>query len=310
MSVVYKELLESCKICPRKCNVNRLQNNLGWCKAGAGFYISSICIHKGEEPVISGKYGICNVFFAHCNIQCVYCQNYQISNNNISISKFELSFKDVIFHIINILNKGINILGFVSPSHFVPQMLLIIDELKRQGYNPTIVYNSNGYDNVETLKLLENIVDIYLPDFKYFENDLAAKYSAATDYSEIAQKAIKEMYRQKGSTLIINEEGYAERGLIIRHLVLPGYVANSKKVLKYISEEISTTVRISLMSQFYPTEASKHIQQLNRYLTRDEYDEVILEMEKLGMYNGYIQELESSNNYKPDFDKNNPFEEI
>ncbi len=304
----FNELTKSCNNCPRKCNAERINGEFGWCKSGTGLYISSICIHKGEEPVISGKYGICNVFFAHCNLQCIYCQNYQISDNKRPISDYEMTFQDVIFHIINILKSGINILGFVSPSHFVPQMLLIIDELKRKGYNPTIVYNSNGYDNVETLKFLENIVDVYLPDFKYIENELAEKYSQANNYSEIAQKAIKEMYRQKGSTLIVNDEGYAESGLIIRHLILPNYIENSKKVLKYIAEEISTSVNISLMSQFYPTKNCADIQQLNRHLTKIEYLEVVDEMEKLGLYNGYIQELESNLNYKPNFEKEHPFE--
>lgn len=303
-----EEFLRDCSVCPRKCHINRTKGDLGWCKSGAGFYISSICIHRGEEPVISGNKGICNVFFAHCNLQCVYCQNNQISNNFIPISDFEIAFENVILQITKILDTGINILGFVSPSHFVPQMLEITNELNIRNYKPTIVYNSNGYDDVEMLKKLENSVDVYLPDFKYIDSKISKKYSLAENYPEIAKSAIKEMYRQKGSTVIVNDNGYAESGLIIRHLVLPDNVENSKKIMEFIAEEISVKVHISLMSQYYPTENCQKYNNLNRTLYVEEYQQVVSEMQNLGLYNGYIQELESSSNYKPDFNKKHPFE--
>jgi len=300
--------LENCNLCPRKCGINRKTVETGWCKTGSGYYISSICIHKGEEPPISGNKGICNVFFAHCNLQCVYCQNFQISDNKISISKFEMNFEEVIFQIIEIMKKGINIIGFVSASHVVPQMIAIIEEINKRGYKPTIVYNSNGYDSVETLKKLENIVNVYLPDFKYFESDLSEKYSLAKNYPEIAQKAIKEMYRQKGSSLHIDDEGYAESGLIIRHLILPNQVENSFKVLNFIAEEISTSVHISLMSQYYPTHNFVKYEKLKRKILKSEYQAVLDEMERLGFYKGFNQELDSTENYRPDFENNHPFE--
>lgn len=304
----FDSYLEKCNLCPRNCDVNRKKGEKGWCKTGSGFYISSICIHKGEEPPISGSKGICNVFFAHCNLQCVYCQNFQISDNKISDSKFEMNFEEVIFQITQILNKGISILGFVSASHVVPQMIAIISELNKKGYKPTIVYNSNGYDSVETLKKLENVIDVYLPDFKYFENDLSEKYSFAKDYPEIAQKAVKEMYRQKGSSLHIDDEGYAESGLIIRHLIIPNHVENSLKVLNFIAEEISTSVYISLMSQYYPIAQCSKFEELTRKINENEYQTVVTEMERLGFYKGFNQELESTDTYRPDFENEHPFE--
>lgn len=308
MNAKYLEMLKNCSLCPHECNVNRIESNSGWCKTDAGIYISSICIHRGEEPVISGDKGICNVFFAHCNLQCVYCQNYQISNNKLSLNIFKISLDETVRQITNILSQGINILGFVSPSHFVPQMLGIIESVKQQGYNPTIVYNSNGYDKVDTLKMLENIVDVYLPDFKYFDNEIAKKYSGIKNYAEIAKSALKEMYRQKGSTLIINENGYAESGILIRHLVLPNNVENSINVLKFISEEISSNLHISLMSQYFPVNQTNKHSEISRKLKPSEYKQVVEVMEEFELYNGYIQDLESYENYLPDFNNEHPFE--
>jgi len=305
---MYNLSVKNCNICPRQCKVNREAGELGWCRTDNQFYISSICIHKGEEPVISGGLGVCNVFFAHCNLQCVYCQNFQISDNKTLLFKIKMSFENVISQIENILKTGINRLGFVSPSHFVNQLIEIVLELNKRGYKPIIIYNSNGYDSVETLKILENIVDIYLPDFKYLDNYLAKLYSKAENYPEIAKKAIKEMYRQKGSTLIIDENNLAESGIIIRHLVLPNHLENSKKILKFIAEEISYKIHISLMSQFFPTHNCMFFDDINRKLTFDEYQEIIKEMEKLELYNGFVQELESSDNYKPNFENQKPFE--
>lgn len=300
--------LKECNICPRNCKADRFSGKLGYCKTNAGFNIASICNHKGEEPVISGKDGICNVFFTRCNLQCIYCQNYQISNNKSTEFEYSLSLEQVVNTIIKYLEAGCKAVGFVSPSHNVPQMVAIVEALHQLGYKPLVVYNSNGYDKVETLKELENIVDIYLPDFKYYESQTAKDYSDCTDYPTIALKAIKEMYRQKGSALIVNDEGQAEWGMIIRHLVLPGHVEESKKVLKTIAEEISSSIHLSLMSQYYPIEKVKGHPLLGRTLTSEEYQEVVHEMENLGFYNGWLQELASGKNYQPDFRKEHPFE--
>lgn len=298
-----------CNICPRKCETPKNNKFSGYCKTENGYFISSIFAHRGEEPPISSNKGICNVFFAHCNLQCVYCQNYEISDNKTPLKLFKMSLNTVISKISSILDTGINILGFVSPSHFVPQTIKIIQELHKKKYFPTIVYNTNAYDKISTLKKLEKYVDIYLPDLKYALNSLAKKYSDAYDYPKIAFAALKEMYRQKGSTLIINKNGYAESGLIIRHLVLPGNIENSIKILRFIANELSTKVHISLMSQYYPAYKAFDYPELSKTLTKKEYQKAIEEMKKLNLTNGWIQALESHINYRPNFKSDKPFYE-
>ncbi len=299
--------LKYCTLCPRLCGVDRTKGERGYCGLDDKIYISSICIHKGEEPPVSGPHGICNVFFAHCNLQCVYCQNFQISDNKFAADRYEMTLEAAVGKIIAILDSGIPALGFVSPSHQIPQMLSIIDELHKRSYKPTIVYNSNGYDKVETLKELEGIVDVYLPDFKYSDPVLSKELSDAPDYPDTSLKAVKEMYRQKGSLLITNDSGYAESGLIIRHLILPGEVENSLAVLKTIAEDISPGINISLMSQYW---APKHFEReaLNDKIKEPDYQSVTDEMNRLGLDKGWLQEFDSHNNYRPDFNKEHPFE--
>jgi putative pyruvate formate lyase activating enzyme len=299
---------ESCGYCPRNCNANRLSGKPGYCKSDNSFSISSICIHKGEEPVISGKNGICNVFFSRCNMQCVYCQNFQISRNDEKVIGFKMELQEILEKIMKILDTGVESLGFVSPSHFIPQVKIIIAALNKIGRKPIIVFNTNGYDTVSTIQQMDGLVDVYLPDFKYMDDKISVLYSDAPKYSHFASNAILEMYRQKGSTLITGANNYAESGLIIRHLVLPGCVDNSLAVLRYIADEISTNVHISLMSQFYPNEFVKKHPLLGRVLTTEEYLTVTHEMEKLGFTKGWIQELQSSGFYQPDFIKDHPFE--
>jgi putative pyruvate formate lyase activating enzyme len=300
--------LSDCGFCPRNCRKDRFLGKTGYCCSDASFNVSSICIHKGEEPVISGKKGICNVFFSRCNMQCIFCQNYQISRNDAKVISYKMQLREIVDRIIEILDTGIESLGFVSPSHFIPQVKIIIAALDQIGRKPNIVFNTNGYDNVSTIRQLEGMVDVYLPDFKYMDNHLSELYSSAPKYSFYASKAILEMYRQKGSTLITNDNGYAASGLIIRHLVLPGYVENSLSVLRFIANEISTNVHISLMSQYYPNEFVRDHPQLGRVLSEDEYSNVTREMEKLGFTKGWIQELHSADFYNPDFSNSHPFE--
>lgn len=299
--------LKYCTLCPRDCGIDRTKGDKGYCGLDDKIYISSICIHKGEEPPVSGPNGICNVFFSHCNMQCVYCQNFQISDNKFAANSYEMTLETAVNKIIDILDKGIPALGFVSPSHQIPQMLSIIEELHKRSYKPIIVYNSNGYDKVETLKELEGIVDVYLPDFKYCDSVLSKELSDAPDYPATALKAIKEMYRQKGSLLITNDSGYAESGLIIRHLILPGLAQNSIRLLGTITKEVSPEVHISLMSQYFPPKTLSP-SYLNYKITEEEYRLVTDEMERLGLYNGWLQEYDSQNNYRPDFNKEHPFE--
>jgi len=302
------EELRNCSYCPRNCHTDRFSTKSGYCKSDTSFNISSICIHRGEEPVISGTEGICNVFFTNCNLQCIYCQNWQISVNRKERNSTEMSVERVISEITAILDQGINMIGFVSPSHVIPQMKIIINVLDALGYHPVKVYNTNGYDTPETIRSMEGIIDVFLPDFKYMDPEIAKEYSGATDYSEVASLALKEMYRQKGSVIHLSEKGTAESGIIIRHLVLPGQVENSLKVLRFIADELSPKLHISLMSQYYPTPAVSCHPQLKSPIKEKEYQIVIEEMDKLGFTNGWIQEMESMHNYQPDFQKNHPFE--
>lgn len=275
----------------------------------AGLNVASVCLHRGEEPVIGGSDGICNVFFGGCNLRCVFCQNHEISQPCMATESFMNDIGEITRHISDILSTGISSVGFVSPSHMVPQMKQIISGIHATGFNPVIVYNTNGYDKVETIKSLDGLVNVYLPDFKYATPDLSKLFSDVRNYPEIALRAIKEMYRQMGSTLITDEKGKAERGLLIRHLVLPGRTAGSKKVLDIIAEEISVGVSISLMSQYHPMHHSENYPELGRSLYKAEYEEVVDHMNKLGFRKGWVQEMDSGRNYLPDFSKEHPFEE-
>jgi putative pyruvate formate lyase activating enzyme len=304
------EELRACNICPRKCNADRFSAKRGYCRAGAGFSISSICIHRGEEPVISGSRGICNIFFTNCNLQCVYCQNWQISDNSLDHRRDEMSLDEALLQIMHILDTGINILGFVSPGHFIPQVKVIVNALGASGYHPVIVYNSNGYDDVEQLKRLEGMVDVYLPDFKYMDAELAQRYSDAADYPAVALAAHREMFRQMGSNLIVDAEGYAMRGMLIRHLVLPGHTANSISVVETIAEALSPRVHIALMSQYYPCHRAGEYAALQQPVSPAEYGKVVRRMHELGITRGFIQGIESSGHYLPDFGMEHPFEEV
>jgi putative pyruvate formate lyase activating enzyme len=299
--------LTHCHLCPRHCGVDRTLGATGYCKSGVKPLVSSVCIHHGEEPVVSGEKGICNVFFAHCNLRCVYCQNHQISRNDSATIDYECDTEKLAQEIINVMEKSkTDMLGFVSPAHFSLQMVEIIQKLHRQGYKLTVVYNTNGYETPDTLEYIADYVDVYLPDFKYSDNTLAARFSDVSDYVEKTLEALKIMYRQKGAALKIDNHGLARNGIIIRHLVLPGHVENSKGVLRAIAE-IDPNIHISLMSQYYPP-SQLPIPELNRPLYNNEYETIIREMETLGLENGWIQELESSENYRPDFDNEHPFE--
>jgi putative pyruvate formate lyase activating enzyme len=303
-----KLILGNCTICPRECRVNRFEGGTGYCRTDAGLNIASVCIHKGEEPVISGREGICNIFFAGCNLHCLYCQNHEISQNGSIIRNTGTDFEAVLDQIVKILSEGIPAIGFVSPSHVVPQVKAIINGLISRGHKPITVYNTNGYDKLETIRSLSGLIDVYLPDYKYVTNTISSEYSDVSDYPEIALKAIKEMYYQKGSTLSTDQNGRADNGLLIRHLVLPGHAEESKKVLHSIAEELSPGVHLSLMSQYIPTVQVKHHPVLNRTLFKAEYEAVVETMEALGFRNGWVQDMDSNVNYRPDFNRENPFE--
>jgi putative pyruvate formate lyase activating enzyme len=266
------ELLSNCTLCPRECGVNRFEGGDGYCGMDAGFNIASICIHRGEEPAISGPDGICNIFFSGCNLHCIFCQNHEISHpgGDAGLSRQSLGY--VLDQVEKILASGIRALGFVSPSHVFPQVKAIIRGLKARGLNPITIYNTNGYDKPEVIDSLDGLIDVYLPDYKYVTPEIAEEFSDASDYPSVAIKALKRMYYQKGSTLPLDNESRAMNGILIRHLVLPGHTEESKKVLRSIADELSTGVHLSLMSQYHPTPFVKDHLTLNRSLYKEEYE--------------------------------------
>lgn len=300
--------LSDCTICPRNCRANRFSDVKGYCQAGTGFEISSICRHQGEEPVLSGEYGVCNVFFSRCNLQCVYCQNCQISTNDPAVKMPVLSLQETLDRICNLLDNGCRAVGFVSPSHMVPQVIQIINALKGMGRHPVFIYNTNAYDKVEVLQLLEGLIDVYLPDFKYSDETLAIKWSDAKNYVKVASAALKEMFRQKGTSLVTDENDLAISGIIIRHMVIPGHVENSLGVLRFIAGELSPRTHISLMSQYHPMPGVSNDPDLGRAVWESEYLQVKDEMLQLGLNRGWVQDFCSSSFYLPDFNNEHPFE--
>lgn len=303
------EMLSHCTLCPRCCGVNRMLGETGYCRSDALFRVASVCVHKGEEDVISGKKGICNVFFPHCNLQCVFCQNSEISLNTDDNLPEPTDYDELVASICAVLDTTENIVGFVSPSHYIPQVMAIIRGICKTGRKPVFVYNTNAYDSVESLKKLEGIIDVYLPDFKYMDATMASEYSQALYYPEVALAAIREMFRQKGASLIVDENGLAVSGIIVRHLVLPEATAQSIEVLKSIANEVSQKLHISLMSQYFPVERVHNHRVLNRCIIEQEYRLVINAMEGLGFYRGWVQDLESAEVYLPKFSLENPFDD-
>lgn len=297
--------MESCTLCPRLCQVDRT-STFGFCQASSKPEVATICLHKGEEPPICGEKGICNVFFAHCNLQCIFCQNHQISSLE---QQTEIRFNNVdeiVEGIIDVLQVSENIVGFVTASHYANHIPAIMEGLHSRGYYPTTVYNTGGYDSVETLQMLAPYIDIYLPDLKYINSDLAMRYSHAADYPQVALAAIREMYNQKGSSLPTDERDLAYRGIIIRHLVLPGQVANSMEVLDAIAD-ISTNLHVALMAQYYPPKEGLP-DELSRTLTAEEYEQVVDHFYGIGLHRGWVQELNAEANYRPDFSISQAFE--
>ncbi|MGP1515733.1 MAG: hypothetical protein ACTTJH_07235 [Bacteroidales bacterium] len=295
--------LANCKLCPRRCGTNRWENQMGFCNTNVDLAIALIINHKGEEPILSKNKGITNVFFSHCNCQCIFCQNHRISSNKSTPKNLYSTINDAIEKIIYTLKTSENILGFVSATHQLPIMKAIIRELHRRNVHPKIVYNCGGYESVETLRDLENIVNIYLPDWKYANNSLGMKYSCAPNYPQIATASIKEMYRQKGSSILTDKNENIENGLIIRHLILPNEIENSKKVLDNIAWELSPNVTLSLMSQYKPP-FLQPFNNLNRKINEKEYNEVLEFALALGFHKIYTQDLSSPDNVLPDFDNN------
>lgn len=279
-------LLENCSICPRKCKVNRLKNQLGYCKSGLNPKIYSYLAHQGEEPPISGTRGSGTIFFSNCNMSCVYCQNYEFSQLGAGN---ETSLDELAQIMLQMQAKGCHNINLVTPTHTMPQIISALALAIPKGLNIPLVYNTSGYELREIIALLEGIVDIYLPDMRYANSEMAVKYSQAPDYPKFNQSAVKEMHRQTGIAQI-NQAGLIEKGMIIRHLVLPENISGTDSTMKFISEEISSETYISLMSQYMPLYKSNRFTEISRRITRQEYAHVQATMEEYGLHNGWTQD--------------------
>ncbi len=288
------KLLENCRLCGHRCGVNRLKGQRGKCGAGPLAEVASYCVHRGEEPPISGTVGSGTIFFAHCSLRCVFCQNHEISQGEggrgagyegEKLAQVMLELRD----------KGVHNINLVSPTHYGPQIIEALGLAKKKGLKLPIVYNTGGYDSLELLKELAGKIDIYLSDLKYFSNENARRYSEADKYVETAKAAVAEMFRQVG----------AEK-LIVRHLVLPNGQAHSFEVLDYVAS-LSKDIWVSIMSQYSPQHHAKKFPELNRKLLPAEYQEVIDHAEELGLNNLYVQELSSSDVFLPNFQAEKPF---
>ena len=294
-----QKMLEKCTSCPHKCGANRIKGEIGRCKSTDKVKIALYSTHEFEEPCISGINGSGTVFFSNCNLNCIFCQNYEISQ--LGRGK-EISTNELADIFLKQQEKNVENVNLVTPTSYVPQIIEAIQIAKKHGFKLPIVYNTNAYENIETIKLLDGYVDIYLPDLKYVENDLAKKYSKIDNYFEIATEAIKEMYRQVGNP-ILNSDGIMQRGIMIRHLVLPTYIENSKKVLDWIKNNLPKEVYVSVMAQYFPTYMSKKDKRINRKLTKYEWNKILDYIEVLGIENGFVQELgEHEEEYVPNWE--------
>ena len=290
--------LEKCHICPHNCNVDRLNGMKGRCKATDKVKVALASVHDFEEPCISGEKGSGTVFFSNCNLNCVYCQNYEISQQDVGQ---EISIEKLAEIFIKQQEKNVENINLVTPTMYVYQIIEAIKIARSRGLSIPIVYNTNAYENIETIKALDGYIDIYLPDLKYFDDNLAFKYSGIKEYFKNATNAIQEMYKQVGVP-VLDENGIIKKGLIIRHLVLPNNIQNSKDVLNWIDKNMDKHIFISVMAQYFPTNKAKDYPEINRKLTKEEYEEIEQYLYSLNLNNGYIQELgEHEEEYVPDF---------
>lgn len=293
------ERLKECRLCPFECGINRMEGKKGRCGCNDKIKIALASLHYYEEPCISGKSGSGTVFFTNCNMKCKYCQNYEISQ--LQKGK-EISIEHLAEIFLKQQEKGANNINLVTPTSYVYQIIEALDIAKKNGLTIPIVYNTNGYEKKETIQLLKGYVDVYLPDLKYYNDELSKKYSGVDNYFKIATTAIREMYTQVG-TPVFNEEGIIRKGLIIRHLVLPNHILNTKHILKWVKENMPQDTYISVMAQYFPTYKAKEDKLINRKLNKKEYKQVEEYLYSLNLENGYMQELgEHEEEYVPDFD--------
>lgn len=281
------DLYKSCTLCPRMCGADRTKSR-GRCGQTSELYAARASLHMWEEPCISGKNGSGTVFFSGCTLGCVYCQNSEIASSKSGVSITHERLSEIF---LELQEKGAHNINLVTPTHFVPHIIAALDAA--DGLKIPVLYNTGGYENVSTLGMLENYVDIYMPDFKYMDEAMAQRYSSARDYPAAAKAAIEEMVRQSGKCRF-DEDGMLKSGTIVRHLVLPGYVDNSKRVIEYLYKTYGDDIYISIMSQYTPVEAAGKYPEINRRVTSEEYDEVVDFAVSIGVENAFVQEGESA----------------
>ena len=306
LSTSLQKLLSDCTLCPRNCHVDRLAGEYGFCGQTAELTAARAALHMWEEPCISGFRGSGTVFFSGCNLKCVFCQNHNIA---IGTSGRVLSASHLAEIFLKLQEQGANNINLVTPSHFVPQICIALKLAKEQGLHLPVVYNTGSYENVDTLKLLEGLVDIYLPDLKYHSSELSKRYSHAADYFDKATMAIAEMFRQTGPACFFEagaqaqpEAGIMKQGVIVRHLLLPGQTKDSKKILRYLHNTYGDHIYVSIMSQYTPLPHVADIPELNRTVTKEEYQRVIDFALQIGIENGFFQEGEvASESFIPEF---------
>lgn len=308
-------LLARCTVCPRDCLNNRLENEIAACYSGRLPIVSSYTPHFGEEPALVGTHGSGNIFFGNCNLRCVYCQNYQISQAHKTQLKNEITHERLAEMMLELEGRGCHNINFVSPTHFAPQMARAVLLAAERGLNVPIVYNTNAYDSAEVLRLLDGIVDVYLPDLKYAEDEAGYAYSKVRSYADYSRRAIAEMYRQTGDELIFGTDGLLKRGLVIRLLVLPNDLAGVRESLEWIRDTLSPRVAISMMSQYYATNraaSDSRYMLLSRRITESEWLRAVSALDGLGMEDGWMQEYDgAAHYYRPDFtDTEVPFRDV
>lgn len=287
--------LEKCEICPHKCKVNRANGEYGRCRCNDKIKIALVSTHEYEEPCISGKNGSGTVFFSNCNLACMYCQNYEISQLG---KGREITIEELAEIFLKQQEKNVNNINLVTPTMYAYQIIEAIKIARKNGLKLPIIYNTNGYENVETIRALDGYVDVYLPDLKYYSDILSKKYSGVGSYFKVTAEAIKEMYKQVGQATF-NEDGIITKGVIVRHLVLPNHLQNTKHVLKWIKENLGD-IYVSIMAQYFPTYKAKGDSEIGRKLTKKEYKEIESYLYTLNLKNGYIQELgEHEEEYVP-----------
>ena len=278
-----EDILKDCRLCPRECRANRLGGELGYCKSGSGLMVSSAFPHFGEESPLVGSHGSGTIFLTHCNLRCIFCQNYDISHLGRGES---VTSSDMARMMIRLQELGCHNINFVTPTHYVPQIVASLHEAVEQGLRIPLVYNCSGYESLEVIQLLEGIVDIYMPDAKFMDEQYSKEYCNAPDYPDVLKQVLKEMHRQVGD-LKMDSHGIAEKGLLIRHLVMPGGVASSEAILRFIAEEISVHTYVNIMDQYRPEyHACEHVP-INRRITHKEYLEATQLAKHFQLYRGF-----------------------